>query len=126
MTTTRPPYQQQLALPIPGWGEAPRPAVQEVEMVKAVTEPESPASTERLMEAICDPDNIEDALASVVRNKGAAGIDGITVKQLPAVLKARWPEIEEQLLTGATRRSRCAGWKSPSPTAASATSAFQP
>jgi len=69
-------------------------------MVTATAGPESPASTERLMEAICDPDNIEDALASVVRNKGAAGIDGITVKQLPEVLRARWPEIEEQLLTG--------------------------
>jgi len=36
----------------------------------------------------------------VVRNKGAPGIDGITVKQLPSILKARWREIEEQLLQG--------------------------
>src|SRR5260370_34710636 len=100
MTTTRPPYQQQLALPIPGWGEAPRPAVQEVEMVKAVTEPESPASTERLMEAICDPDNIEDALASVVRNKGAAGNYGVTLKQVAAVLKKRRAEVAEQMVAG--------------------------
>jgi RNA-directed DNA polymerase len=35
-----------------------------------------------------------------VRNKGAPGIDGITVKRLPGILKARWPEIEEQLLQG--------------------------
>jgi RNA-directed DNA polymerase len=52
------------------------------------------------MGAICDPDNIEAALRAVVRNKGAPGIDGITVKQLPSILKARWPEIEEQLLQG--------------------------
>jgi len=39
-------------------------------------------------------------LRAVVRNKGAPGIDGITVKQLPSILKARWPEIEEQLLQG--------------------------
>jgi RNA-directed DNA polymerase len=52
------------------------------------------------MEAICDPDNLEAALDAVVRNKGAPGIDGITVKQLPGILKARWPEIEEQLLQG--------------------------
>jgi RNA-directed DNA polymerase len=52
------------------------------------------------MEAICAPDNIEAALAAVVRNKGAPGIDGITVKQLPGVLQARWPEIEGQLLQG--------------------------
>jgi len=36
----------------------------------------------------------------VVRNKGAPGVDGITVKQLPGMLKARWSEIEDQLLQG--------------------------
>jgi len=66
----------------------------------ARADPESLASTEHLMEAICDQDNIEAALDAVVRNKGAPGIDGITVKQLPSILKARWPEIEDQLLHG--------------------------
>jgi RNA-directed DNA polymerase len=85
---------------MPGRGEAPRRDAQEVEAVTATTEPENPACTAHLMEAICDPDNIEAALRAVVRNKGAPGIDGITVKQLPSILKARWPEIEEQLLQG--------------------------
>ena len=44
-----------------------------------------------------------------MRNKGAPGIDGITVKQLPDILKARWPEIEDQLLQSATSRNRCVG-----------------
>src|SRR5438309_1015207 len=100
MTKTRSPYQLELALPMPSRGEAPRRAVQEVEAVTATVEPESPASTEHLMEAICAPDNIEAALRAVVRNKGAPGIDGITVKQLPGILKARWSEIEDQLLQG--------------------------
>src|ERR1700676_4107433 len=100
MTTPRPPFQFTLDLPIPGRGEAPRPAVREVEVIAATSEPESPASTAYLMEAICDPDNIEAALRAVVRNKGAPGIDGITVKQLPGILKARWSEIEDQLLQG--------------------------
>src|SRR5438477_5326312 len=100
MTTMRPPYQLELALPMPGRGEAPRQDVQEVEAATATTEPESPASTEHLMEAICDPENIEAALRAVVRNKGAPGVDGITVKQLPGILKARWSEIEDQLLQG--------------------------
>jgi RNA-directed DNA polymerase len=100
MTESRPPYQLTLALPIPGRGEASCQFVQEVEAATASAEPESPACTGHLMEAICDPDNIEAALESVVRNKGAPGIDGITVKQLPGVLKARWPEIEGQLLQG--------------------------
>src|SRR6516225_9077111 len=89
MTATRPPYQLELALPTPGRSEAPRRDTREVETVTATAEPESPALTKYLMEAICDPDNIEAALRAVVRNKGAPGVDGITVKQ-----------IEDQLLRG--------------------------
>ena len=85
---------------MPGGGEAPHRHAREVEAVTATREPESPATTSRLMEAICAPDNIEAALRAVVRNKGAPGIDGITVKQLPGVLAARWPEIEQHLLQG--------------------------
>jgi RNA-directed DNA polymerase len=56
--------------------------------------------TSTLMEAICDADNVASAVRAVVRNKGAPGVDGITVRQLPGVLQARWPEIESQLLQG--------------------------
>src|SRR4051812_14529316 len=100
MTTPRPPIQLMLDLPMPGRGEAPRPLAQEVEVATAIAEPERPAQTANLMEAICDPENIEVALRAVVRNKGAPGVDGITVRQLPGILKARWPEIEHQLLQG--------------------------
>src|SRR3954452_6090840 len=100
MTATRPPYQLELDLPMPGRGEAPRVDWQEVEAVTATAERESPAPTEHLMEAICDSDNIETALRAVVRNKGAPGVDDITVQQLPGILKARWSEIENQLLQG--------------------------
>src|SRR5215831_16914890 len=100
MTTPRPPIQLSLDLPMPGRGEAPRSDTREVEVITATTGPESPACDEHLMEAICDPDNIEAALRAVVRNKGAPGVDGITVRQLPGVLGARWPEIEDQLLQG--------------------------
>src|SRR3954471_16341525 len=100
MTTPRPPIQLMLDLPMPGRGEAPRPLAQEVEVATAIAEPERPAQTATLMEAICDPENIEAALRAVVRNKGAPGVDGITVRQLPGILKARWPEIEYQLLQG--------------------------
>src|SRR4029077_16698443 len=100
MTTPRPPFQFTLDLPMPGRGEAPRPLAREVEVATATSEPESPAPTAYLMEVICDPDNIEAALRAVVRNKGAPGVDGITVRQLPGILKTRWPEIEHQLLQG--------------------------
>ena len=53
------------------------------------------------MEAICDSNNIETALSAqwcAIRVR--PGVDGITVKQLPGILKARWSEIENQLLQG--------------------------
>src|ERR1019366_4944735 len=100
MTISRSPSQLELDLGVPDRGEASHRDAQGIEIVTATAEPESPASIEHFMEAICDPDNIETALDAVVRNKGAPGIDGITVKQLPSILKARWREIEEQLLQG--------------------------
>jgi RNA-directed DNA polymerase len=100
MTTPRPPIQLTLDLPMPGRGEAPHPVAQEVEVAMATADPESPAQAVNLMEVICDPENIEAALRAVVRNKGAPGVDGLTVRQLPDTLKARWPEIEDQLLQG--------------------------
>jgi hypothetical protein len=56
-----------------GRGEAPRPPVREAERVTAGSEPESPASTDHLMAAICDLDHIEAALRAAVRNKEAPG-----------------------------------------------------
>jgi len=100
MITSRPPYQLELDLGVPGRGEATGRDAQEVEAIVAMAESESPASTAHFMEAICDPANIEAALRAVVRNQGAPGVDGITVRQLPGVLEARWPEIEDQLLRG--------------------------
>lgn len=100
MSTAQPPYQLELALPVPERGEAPRRTAREAEVIRAMPGSESPAVSERLMEEICAPDNMEAAVRAVVRNKGAAGVDGITVKQLPAVLAACWPEIERQLLQG--------------------------
>ena len=126
MIGSRPPYQLELDLPMPARGEAPRRNGQEVETIVATAEPESPASTEHLMEAICDPDNIEAALDAVVRNKGAPGIDGITVKQLPDILKARWPEIEEQLLQGRYQPQPVRRVRIRSRPAGCAVSAFQP
>ncbi len=33
-------------------------------------------------------------------NHGSAGVDGMTVEELPAYLREHWPQIREQLLTG--------------------------
>ena len=94
---------------MPGRGEAPRRDAQEVEVIMATDESESPASTEHLMEAICAPDNLGAAVSAVVRNKGAPGIDGITVRQLPSILKAAGRRSKNNCFRGATSRNRCVG-----------------
>ncbi|HZD94630.1 MAG TPA: reverse transcriptase domain-containing protein, partial [Candidatus Sulfotelmatobacter sp.] len=52
------------------------------------------------MEEVCGRKNCQQALARVKSNKGSAGVDGMTVEQLPAYLKQHWPAIREQLLRG--------------------------
>ena len=52
------------------------------------------------MEAIVERGNLWRALAQVKRNKGAGGIDGMSVKDLAPYLKEHWPTIRVQLLEG--------------------------
>ena len=61
---------------------------------------ESPAREQQLMEEVCGRENCKQALARVKANKGSAGVDGMTVQQLPEYLKQHWPAIREQLLSG--------------------------
>src|SRR5437763_6596277 len=61
---------------------------------------ESPAIAEQLMEEVCGRENCKQALKRVRANKGTAGVDGMTVQQLPEFLKQHWPAIREQLLSG--------------------------
>ncbi len=61
-------------------------------------EPESPTDTERMMEEICEWENLKEAIGQVKANKGSAGIDGITVDELPHYRE--WEVIREQLLSG--------------------------
>src|SRR5947209_20632299 len=75
-------------------------AGEETESLVATNGSESPARTDRLMEEVCDRENLKAALRQVKGNKGSAGVDGITVNQLPDHLKQHWPAIREQLLNG--------------------------
>jgi RNA-directed DNA polymerase len=54
----------------------------------------------RLMERVIERGNLLRALKRVRRNQGSPGVDGRTVDDLPADLRAHWPAIREQLLTG--------------------------
>src|SRR6202171_2931708 len=62
--------------------------------------PESPASTNRLMEEVCERENLKEALRRVKANKGSAGVDGMTVGGITDYLKQHWQAIREQLLSG--------------------------
>ena len=52
------------------------------------------------MEEVCERENCLQALKRVKSNKGSAGIDGMTVEELPIYLREHWPAIREQLLSG--------------------------
>ena len=54
----------------------------------------------QLMEAVVARENLLDAYARVMSNKGAAGVDGMPVEQLLPHLQEHWAQIKESLLNG--------------------------
>lgn len=61
---------------------------------------EHPAGSEQLMERVVTCANLLKALKRVERNKGKAGVDGISTEQLRAHLVQHWPFIKQQRLRG--------------------------
>jgi RNA-directed DNA polymerase len=53
-----------------------------------------------LWEKIFSRENLQAALKRVQENKGAPGVDGITVEELPSHLKEHWVSIREKLEKG--------------------------
>jgi len=100
MSDKRQKNQLELAFPEMSRSEAPRDCGEGTETLMAKREAESMVSSEQLMEEVCERKNCEQALARVKSNKGGAGIDGMTVEELPNYLKKHWPIIREQLLSG--------------------------
>jgi len=92
--------QGELDFSSPPAGEAREARREETESPSARHDPESPASTNRLMEEICERENLKQALQQVKANKGSAGVDGMTVGGITDYLKQHWPAIREQLLSG--------------------------
>jgi RNA-directed DNA polymerase len=103
MSDRRQKNQLELAFVAEGRGEAPGTAEEGTESPAAKRTAESPAIGEQLMEEVCGRENCKQALARVKANQGSAGMDGMTVQQLPEYLKQHWPEIREQLLNGTYR-----------------------
>jgi len=52
------------------------------------------------MESVCERENMQRALRRVRKNKGAPGVDGMTVDELSGYLERHWPKIKAALLAG--------------------------
>lgn len=89
MQRNRMASDKQLSLPLGSPGDEPAPG-----------ERTRPDSVQPLpwMARVLSKDNLNRALKQVRRNKGAPGIDGMTVDELPDYLRQHWPDIRQQLI----------------------------
>ena len=92
--------QLKLAFAEEGRSEAPTASRGGSESSTAGRKPERPASSESLMEEVCERRNLQQALRRVQINKGSPGVDGMTVDDLAEHLRQHWPTIRDQLLNG--------------------------
>jgi RNA-directed DNA polymerase len=100
MDDKRQKNQLELAFMEEDRGEVPKDVPEGTESSAGKRGTENPAIAEQLMEEVCARENCQQALKRVKANKGSAGVDGMTVQQLPEYLKQYWPAIREQLLKG--------------------------
>jgi RNA-directed DNA polymerase len=85
-------------------GEAPPAGTSGAEPAVAATAPESPATTTmQLMEEVCQRENLVRAWQRVRGNKGAPGVDRMTIDDARSYLREHWPAIRSQLLGGTYR-----------------------
>lgn len=84
------------------WGSGRNPQRHQIESAPRVTvgtEPRNAAGT-ATMEAVVSRENMLLALHAVERNRGAAGVDGMTTGQLRGHLRQQWEWIKAHLLEG--------------------------
>ena len=81
-------------------GEAREAGREGTESSGAMNGTENPASTNRLMEEVCERENLKAAMRRVRANQGSPGVDGMTVIGIKDYLKQHGPAIREQLLNG--------------------------
>jgi RNA-directed DNA polymerase len=62
---------------------------------------EATAETETWMEQVLDPTNVQCAWQRVRSNRGAPGMDGMTIAEFPAFAREHWERIRSQLREGA-------------------------
>ncbi|MFN8552904.1 MAG: hypothetical protein U0103_15645 [Candidatus Obscuribacterales bacterium] len=109
MTDKRQKNQLKVTFQEIGKGEAPPVSREGIESEMATIETENLALEHELMKEVLDPENLKKALKQVMRNKGAAGIDGMTVEQLPQHLRENWKWIKRTLQLGTCTKSGAKG-----------------
>jgi RNA-directed DNA polymerase len=97
---TQTQQQMLLAFAQEGRSESPMACEEGTVLPAADSATESPTSSDRLMESICDPENLNTAMAKVIANGGAPGVDGMRVKELEKYFERHRDRIIGELLAG--------------------------
>jgi RNA-directed DNA polymerase len=79
-------------------GEAPR--TRRSEEASSAAREKDGSGLRLAMEAVVERGNLLEALKRVKRNKGSAGVDGMTTEELAPYLQLHWPRLREELLAG--------------------------
>lgn len=97
--------QKTLTSLIEGTGEARKSSDEGAMCVVAREEIKSPRFTPYLMEEVLSQRNLNLAYKRVMKNKGAPGVDGVSVDELKSQIHDKFSEIKEALLRGDYRPS---------------------
>ena len=76
---------------------------------------EQRALTHDLMKGVAGLANLEEAVRRVCKNKGAAGADGMSTRELKSWFSSHWRELQEQLLDGTYQPTAVLGVEIPKP-----------
>src|SRR6476661_8688216 len=97
----------------PGEGST-GPGVSEERQAPTALDP-ARALTERLMEEVCQPDNLNQAYRRVQANQGAPGVDGMTIDDLPSWIATHKQEFLAALRDGSYQPQPVRGVEIPKP-----------
>ena len=76
---------------------------------------EQRALTQDLMDRVAGLANLEEAVRRVCKNKGAAGADGMSTRELKKWFPSHWRELQEQMLDGTYQATEVLGVEIPKP-----------